>query len=216
MIDTPQIIERLAPYMAASPDKVRDRIIAGAKARFLADGFARVPVEDLCHQLRISKKTFYKHFRDKSDLVHAIVADNFREIVPRVVGVLTSGDPPDVRLHGMMDTVLNVVTKRISTVFVADMQALIPDLWNEIDDFRKAYVIPNMLRIFAEGQAAGVFRTDIDARVWSRILYLVITRVADPKILYENEISFESLVSTLFTVVRFGIEVRPDPPEVRP
>lgn len=208
-VDEPgQIMERLAPYFAVPPDRVRDRIVTNARSRFLTEGFAKITIEDLCHGMKISKKTFYKHFRDKDDLVHAVVALNMREIVPAVTAALADDAPADVRLDRMMNTALNVVARRITTVFLADLQAVIPELWEAIDTFRRNFVLPRITGLIEEGQGTGRYRDDIDPKTVSRFLLLVLTRIADPRVLYENDLAIEPLFRTIFTVLRYGMERR--------
>lgn len=202
------LFKLLEPHLTAPEDKTRDRIIMAAKARFIEEGFAKTTIGELCISLKVSKKTFYKFFTDKEDLVRAIVAKNFLTFLPKIQHILASLEPADIRLNMFMDFFLNTVAKNFSVAFFADMQVLIPELWEGIDNVRK-FQIQNVLNIFNEGQKTGLFRADLDAEKVSRFMMIMITRVFDPKLLYENHLQLSDVGETLFSIVRDGIKNYP-------
>lgn len=54
-------------------DKLREQIIQFADKMFKQLGIRNVSIDQVCTELRISKKTFYFHFAQKEDLVEAII-----------------------------------------------------------------------------------------------------------------------------------------------
>lgn len=52
---------------------VRENILQVAIKRMQQVGIRRVSVDDICHELGMSKKTFYVYFPSKDDLVQAIL-----------------------------------------------------------------------------------------------------------------------------------------------
>src|SRR5208283_4488105 len=73
---------------------VVSQIIAVARQVFFANGFRSVTMDDLAHELGISKKTLYEHFRSKTALVEATVFDKFRGInseLERITSECSSG-----------------------------------------------------------------------------------------------------------------------------
>ena len=51
--------------------KLRDILLA-AKELFWKFGFKRVSVEEVCKEAQVSKMTFYKHFKNKIELVKSL------------------------------------------------------------------------------------------------------------------------------------------------
>ena len=49
--------------------------IHAAQSRLAAEGIDSVRIEVLCRDLSVSKGSFYWHFRDREDLLHAILSD---------------------------------------------------------------------------------------------------------------------------------------------
>lgn len=54
-------------------DEQRELILQTASRMFLLSGVRNVSIDEVCSELRISKKTFYIHFAQKEDLVEAVI-----------------------------------------------------------------------------------------------------------------------------------------------
>ena len=59
---------------------MKDKILHKAAEMFLNLGFKSVTMDDIAHELGVSKKTIYTHFSNKTDLVKE-VTDSVFEIV---------------------------------------------------------------------------------------------------------------------------------------
>ncbi len=197
-------LSRLDRHLRAPEDRTRDRILVGAKRQFLAQGFARVPIGEVCLSLKISKKTFYKYFPNKEELVYGIVASNAKLFFPKLSDILAAEAAPDVRLGEMFDSYLDMVAQNFSAIFLSDLQVMMPELWQVIDSVRKE-VLANTIDIIKEGQRQGVFRKDIDAEKLSRVFSLILERVFDPKVLYENGLQHPEAFQAFFDILRWGI-----------
>src|SRR5687767_7304445 len=86
------LLGKLGAHAGATADPTRARILALARRRYREQGFARLPVEALCSELGSAKKTFYRFFADKHDLVHALVADSFVRWLPELARLDGAGD----------------------------------------------------------------------------------------------------------------------------
>ncbi|MBN2357400.1 TetR/AcrR family transcriptional regulator [candidate division KSB1 bacterium] len=66
----------------AGPRKNKvDQLYEAAKALFMRHGVKRVSVEEICREARVSKMTFYKYFRNKSDLLKYIIRRMVDEVM---------------------------------------------------------------------------------------------------------------------------------------
>ena len=55
--------------------ETRKRIIKVASELFLKYGLRSVTIDDICNELRISKKTFYVHFKQKEELIESLLTE---------------------------------------------------------------------------------------------------------------------------------------------
>ncbi|MFL9658693.1 TetR/AcrR family transcriptional regulator [Streptomyces sp. PB17] len=81
--------------------QLADLIAEVAERLFFAPGFARVSMDDLARELRMSKKTIYRHFPDKRSLVAAVLDQKFAAVERTLVAVAedTEEQPFDVRIQ---------------------------------------------------------------------------------------------------------------------
>ncbi len=204
-----KIPPQLQDHITAPENKTRQRIILIAKRRFLLSGFAKSTIGDLCHELRMSKKTFYKHFRDKEDLVYAIVAETVRTVFPKFLELHQSSDPPPEKMTRFMSMISDYVMPNITVHFLADVQAIIPELWEFIAAMR-AMNMKNVVSIIEAGQKDGYYRRDVDPQTFWKVINLILDRVADPRLLYENELQIQDVAGILLKIVESGLRALPE------
>jgi len=55
---------------------LKQKITHTASKLFHQSGVRNISIDEVCSELRISKKTFYKHFQQKEDLIGAVIEEN--------------------------------------------------------------------------------------------------------------------------------------------
>lgn len=202
-----KIFALLADYFDMPEDKHRERMILAAKRKFISDGFSKITIQELCHELRISKKTFYKHFKSKEDLVMAVIAANIKLFFPEIKNIMNSDFEPEKKIKMHMDFLFNKLFKNISLKFMADVQAVMPEIWDAIDQFRGG-VAESIGKTIAEAQKKGIYNRNIDSKILSKIIGLVVSKVIDPRSLYEAGLQLEDVPRTFFSLIQMGLKDR--------
>ncbi len=87
--------------MSATPK--RDAILAAGRVAFLHHGIRKVRVEEVCADARVSKRTFYKHFRDKDDLAVAVLGQLFEEGRAQGEAVLGQDCPVEEKVRQIIE-----------------------------------------------------------------------------------------------------------------
>jgi AcrR family transcriptional regulator len=72
-------------------------IIEGAAVLFAERGYSGVSMQEIGHSVGISASALYRHFRDKDDLLRAVMIDTLDEIIAVVQA--HADDPPSARLE---------------------------------------------------------------------------------------------------------------------
>lgn len=95
---------------AIRPDK-RDEIVRLAHAVFYKEGFHASGVDSLLAGSGISKRTLYKHFKSKEDLIEATIDFYHRNMLQTITDFVESGDARNpvsriLRLFDWLDGVL--------------------------------------------------------------------------------------------------------------
>ncbi|MBU1070488.1 MAG: hypothetical protein CVU65_06490 [Deltaproteobacteria bacterium HGW-Deltaproteobacteria-22] len=129
----------------------REALLRSAEELMTRHGARRVSVEEICAVAGVSKMTFYRHFRDKVDLVRTI----HDELVARSFAVydgIKARDIPFPQKVELMGQWKQEFMSRLQAGFFLEML----DIRDSIEEIRRRY-----LANITEAQQAGDVRPDI-------------------------------------------------------
>jgi AcrR family transcriptional regulator len=192
--------------MRAMPvaDAVRGRIVVGARRHFLAHGFRATTMDDIAHELGMSKKTLYAHFPNKVALVEAALLDKFGELAAGLEEI-TAGSPPFLPTLQRMLTLLQWHAEEVRPAFVRDIRRAAPDLFQLIETRRSALIHRHFGRVFAEGRREGMIRKDVPARLAIAVLLAATQGVMNPPRIAELGTTPKAALSAILSVVLEGV-----------
>ena len=113
----------------------KQKILNLALDTFLREGFYKTTMDDLAAKLRISKKTIYKNFSTKEDLLKEVTQFFLKTNHDAVVESVKSQSNAVDQLFSITKTIGAIVT-RVSDKMISDLHNYAPELWKEIDEFR--------------------------------------------------------------------------------
>ena len=150
-----------APTVAAadSPDA---RILATAQRQLFTYGYNALTMDDLAHELGISKKTLYLHFPGKDAIIGLIIDAMGRSIRAEMDAVLN--DPKRnfaQKLRGIVDVVAPRLAQ-VSPVMLRELQRYAPRIHQKIDELRQKNIPYVFGRLFRDGIAEGAVRANVD------------------------------------------------------
>jgi AcrR family transcriptional regulator len=147
------------PPGAASP---RVRILEAARTQLFVHGYRALTMDAMAHDLGMSKKTLYVHFRSKDAIIGAIIDGIGQSIRERMDVVLTNSDLDFTqKLCGVFDIVGSNLAKA-SPGMLHDLQRFAPSLYQKIDDLRQRNVPYVFGRLIRAGLAEGKVRREVD------------------------------------------------------
>jgi AcrR family transcriptional regulator len=181
------------------------RIVSAARRHFFAHGFRGVTMDDLAHELGMSKKTLYASFPSKSALVRAVLLDKFRRVETDLER-LTAERSADVlaRLHRLL-ACLQTHFEEIQPPFVRDVRREAPQMFELVQSRRRAVIQRYFGQIFDDARRAGVFRKDIPTRIMIEILLGATEAIMNPPKLAELGLAPRDGYLTIITVVLEGL-----------
>ncbi len=185
-------------------EKTRQRIMVHARRLYQERGFRRVSVEELCSEMGMSKRTFYRYFPDREALVMALVAESVTAHAPRLVENLTSDRPVDEILKRHFSLLVDDLFANVSIRFMRDVQLEMPEVWERIEQFRKG-VGGIMVELFRRGQREGTIRPDIDPEVAGKLLQGILTHLANPEFVMQQGLGFEQFISAFRNLLLHGV-----------
>lgn len=184
-------------------EKTRKRILASADRIFSQRGLRKVTVEELCAGMSISKRTFYKHFPDRDALVEALIVHRLAEVGPLIIKNLNSRRPVPEILERHFDLLVNKVFARVSVQMLADLQVMLPEVWERIETMR-GQALQALAELIRKGQKRGAIRSDLDPEVLGKIIQAVAPTIANPAFLMAQGLSFEQIAMTMKRILLYG------------
>jgi len=184
---------------------LRNRIVAEARELFIQRGFTPVTTGEIAGRLGISKATLYKQFACKKEILRAAVDSLEADILAGVEGLVADGSRACPEKLIRLMTLIGDWVSRISRALIGDLRRNAPDVWEDIERFRREKIIVNFSALLETGVAEGVFRVDLDRDLVLRMFLSLVQGFINPDVLLESRHSAREVFETLFKVVFEGI-----------
>lgn len=137
--------------------ELRERC-AGLFARF---GIKTLNMDDLAKHLACSKKTLYKHFRDKRDLVSQALTSHLDGLEKRMDEVMSSqGNAIDVALQEMEEK--RSMLSAMNPTVLFDLKKHYPKVFEATFSRRRAMVRRVVKHNVHRGMEEGLYRSDLN------------------------------------------------------
>lgn len=185
--------------------EVKQRILIKAEEIFSKVGYTKTTMEEIAANLGISKKTLYKHFANKEHVVRELVRTTKCDIEIFVENLLNNNQIEFIdKLKQFMDFIAKQSSK-LNNPMVQDLFKNHPDLWNDIQIFRKQKAYNNLSRLIEEGVKRGVFDGTINTEVIVMVYISAVHNVLNPETVAELPLSGEQVYSEIIKIIFEGI-----------
>jgi AcrR family transcriptional regulator len=185
--------------------EIKERILIHAEEMFLKFGYSKVKMEEIAAGLGISKKTLYKFFPSKENLIREIVI-NRQCTIESHINTIWGDESLDfvAKLKIMMDF-LGQQSSRANGPLMDDMRKCIPDVWDEIHDFKRIKSLEKARGLFELGVRNGAFRRDIGQDIVILMFSFATEGILNPEVLSQIPYTGPQAIETIFKVLFEGI-----------
>jgi AcrR family transcriptional regulator len=153
------------------------RLLLDAAVRVFAEkGYHTCRVGDIAKEAGVAYGLLYHYFRSKDEVLETIFRETWGQMLAAIGAVETSGDPARVQVRRVIAIVLRSWQQDpdLIRVLVREITRS-PHLGAEVEEIEQAFGA--LERIVLGGQEAGEFRSDLDARLASQVLYGALEQV---------------------------------------
>jgi AcrR family transcriptional regulator len=181
----------------------KHRILETARERFFRDGITKVTLDEIADQLGMSKKTLYKFFPSKEELLKSVV-HFMMGFIERRLGAIVSSDKP---VEQKMTEVLALVggfASRIGVQFQRDMQRFAPTLWGEIENFRREHLFTKLEKLFLQAKQEGILRSDLNQELFMLVFFHAMHGIMNPQTLSQHAFSPDMAFKEIFRILLEG------------
>lgn len=136
-------------------------ILKIATEQFLRHGLRNVSMDDLARICGISKKTLYKHFGDKENLVRYALAEFLQSQI--LFSDMAAHEARNaIEAHARMVKQLSLQMREFNSHVTFELRKYYPTLWQMIEDFHKNYVRNFIRNNLERGIQEGLYDPEVD------------------------------------------------------
>jgi AcrR family transcriptional regulator len=179
------------------------KIIEQIEDKLFSEGFYKTTMDDVASELGMSKKTIYKFFPSKEDLVMAIAKHFMNRMKSKILPALNS-DKNAIEKLGELIKILAGASEKISKKRMEEMKRHFPAIWNEIDSFRTKMMFENITKVINQGKEEGLF-IDYPTSIIMNMLVASIRSVVNPDFIMNNNFSIIEAARNAFKILIGGI-----------
>jgi TetR/AcrR family fatty acid metabolism transcriptional regulator len=162
--------ERTLTDRSIAQEEKRRVILDAAVRVFARHGFHTSRVGDIAEEAGVAHGLLYHYFSSKDEVLQTLFSENWGDLLTRFELVESSDEPADEKLRGIVKILLRTWRNdpALVTVMVREVGRS-PHLATQVEDIGKGFAV--IQRIIEQGQAEGVFRPELDARLVSWVVY---------------------------------------------
>ena len=146
----------------------KEKILTTAEKLFLRYGLRSVTMDDLARKLGISKKTLYQYVENKMDLVQKIMMAHVEEEKALVEQARATSQDAVEEMFKVARHVIREL-RELTPTFMYDLQKYYGNLWLLLQKTHLEYGQVLIQQNIERGIAEGVYRSDVDAEILSKI-----------------------------------------------
>ncbi|MCP4006226.1 MAG: TetR/AcrR family transcriptional regulator [bacterium] len=190
------------------------RILEAARSVFAERGFDAAPVDEVARRARVSKGTVYNHFSSKESLLVEAVLQAMSEGRLQV-GRLAAADRKSN--SALVDHLRRLFVEIFPTIS-GQAQSLSYQIWALVardeavrkrifSEFHNAYRASEeqFTHTLEEGQAAGTFRSDLDANEVTLVLLAVFDGLVYRAMFDPERVNAELVLDTILNLLETGL-----------
>lgn len=164
-------------------EDVKKRILDEARTLFFRYGFSKVTMDEAAEALGMSKKTLYRYFPSKEELLQEVTTNHMDECDTELKAICHRTElSPLERLKLTMNYITGIFSK-MSEPLVHDLRRNAPEIWKRVEEARQKNIATDFGSLIKEGRQKGQFRKDVDERLFILIYSHVVRDILNPETL---------------------------------
>jgi TetR/AcrR family transcriptional regulator, cholesterol catabolism regulator len=161
----------------------KTEIIERTEQIFMRLGVKSVTMDDICRELRMSKKTLYQHFENKDSLIEAVVNTHV-EREQSCTEAIKNDARDAVQEVKNIGVFLASTIEDVSPSTLFDLQKYYFKSWETLMKKQDEHIINSIVNNIKKGIAEGNYRPDVNpdviARIYAKATYMIVEEIANP------------------------------------
>lgn len=146
----------------------------------------------MARELRMSKKTLYKYFTDKNDLVKQAISQGIEMDRCQIIGRIDNADNAIEELLGITEHI-SIKMKQAHPSIFFELEKYYPESWALFQEFRESFTCSCMLENLKKGMEEGWYRDNLNTEVTAKFLMAILESVFKQSLDASQQLSFVEL-----------------------
>ncbi|EOZ95534.1 transcriptional regulator (TetR family) protein [Indibacter alkaliphilus LW1] len=162
---------------------IENKILEVAYSLFLKQGYKNTTMDDIAQELAMSKKTLYKYFPGKMELLSATF-DRLKTSL--AIKVQTLLDNKYIPFAAKLKSLLTVVATDLAPInpdLLEDLRDHAPEIWKELQDYIRESAYLRFQKLIQEGMEKGYVASHVNISLVVFMYASAIQSLIDPKFL---------------------------------
>src|SRR5690606_1058834 len=188
--------------------QLKDKIMKKYFQHGMEQGFSKVLLDQVASELSISKKTIYKFFTSKEEIISACIDDVFTTIDAEVLPIMTD---QSIGIIEKITRLPEIVAKHLmffTRQQVVEIQRTFPHLWSKVLEQRKLR-IERYEALFRAAKERG-FIIDVDPKLLVHFFLVTIEAFTKESFMDEHNISYAESLQMVSKILLEGILSKPN------
>ncbi|MGD1007385.1 MAG: TetR/AcrR family transcriptional regulator [Ignavibacteriaceae bacterium] len=181
----------------------REKILGYAVETFLKEGFYKTTMDEIAARLHMSKKTIYKYFPSKEELVREVMKTHMHLTMKKIKSHVNHQSNAVEKLFDIF-TIVGENILKVNEKMIMDLQFYSPGIWKEVDDFRARQITANFSRIFEQGKAEDYF-LNIKTEIILSVFVASIRAIVNPDYAVNSGVSLKEAFMAIIEILMNGI-----------
>ncbi|TGE20396.1 TetR/AcrR family transcriptional regulator [Hymenobacter aquaticus] len=148
--------------------EIKDRILVAAIELFMRNGIRSVSMDDIATHLAMSKKTLYKWFENKDQIVLAVMQSRLTREEGDCEQAFATGSNAIEAMFNLVTWHKEMLASIHPSIF-HDLQKYYPQAWLLFEQHKNTFILEKILTNLGRGMAEGLYRADLDVEVLARL-----------------------------------------------
>ncbi len=162
----------------------------------MRNGIKSMTMDDIARSMGMSKKTLYKSFKDKSDLVHQVLENHLEEDKKALNDICSSG----LNAIDEMFEITKHVGEQIKDIHPSihfDLEKYYPEAWQVFNDYKFNYIYSSVKANLEKGIKENLYRENLNASIVAKIHISRIDIMFDSQVFPVSEYKFSDVATEM-------------------
>ncbi|MCI1944229.1 TetR/AcrR family transcriptional regulator [Clostridium luticellarii] len=180
---------------------MKEKILDAAAQLIARYGLKKFTLDEVAAELRISKKTIYKNFKSKDEIIHAYFTSYTESDKDSIIEALEGNQTIPGKIHSI---VYSSHRYKLPISLLKETRQFYSYEWDNIQDLRK-FKVKALQKLLKDGVQEGIFKSDIHFGVLSKMLEKISGMFTDYDFLLENRLKSREAIDEALKIIFKGI-----------